>query len=297
VLNFDANTSYPNTIAFDWSDRTNKVLDLLNCRCLFRDSHNLKEIHGLNLGGQREHLMPVTDVYVYSEKKEDGGWCYMDNMKETFGMMFWGCEKLTTLDIIWPEPLSGTNNPVLYGNVDHMFFGCMKLTDAQIPTFALRPINQGETIKMQQFFGGVNSRSLISSLHITDDSWPYIESARSAWGRAQIQSIDIPATATNLSYIKEILGEDLYTPTSGDYSGNKYIIRTEKPMADYLNDNDEEHVKLFNFNSYNDNNDFLSTFGGIYVPDSQVTAWQTAIGTDFGAPNIAQNHVHGLSDL
>ena len=293
---FDTTTSYPNTVGYDYNDHSVKVLDVLHCSFLFSNCRDLVEIHGLNLGGTRAHLIPNSSDWVYSDKKQEAAYCDLGDIKNTFNWMFGECQNLTTLDITWPEPLSGTNNPVLYANtVDAMFYNCHKLNDSQIPTFALRPLVQGETINLSAFMGG-EVRRPVTSLHITDDSWPYISNAR-AWDGTQVTSIDIPATATNLSYIKDLLGESLYTSTEGDYSNNQYIIRTEKPMTDYLNDSNDEHIKLFNFSNYDNNSDFQSTFGGIYVPDSQVTAWQTAIGTDFGAPNIAQNHVHGLSDL
>lgn len=295
ILNFDQNTVYPNTVGYDWNDHDSKIIDFLWCRELFGDCKNLVEIHGLNLGGTREHMHPSSGIYIYSDKTQNGAW-YDDRAKTAWDNMFLGCKNLTTLDITWPEPLTGTNNPVLYGDTGGMFHGCHSFSETSIPTFAVRPFNQGELVNIGGMFGSTGPRNGITSLHITEDSWPYIENAR-AWEGTQVTSIDIPATATNLSYIKDLLGENLYTSTEGDYSNNQYIIRTEKPMTDYLNDTNDEHIKLFNFSNYDNNSDFQSTFGGIYIPDSQVTAWQTAIGTDFGAPNIAQNHVHGLSDL
>lgn len=299
VLNFNPTTSRPSSIGYDENDHSVKTVDVLNCNEMFGNCRNLKEIHGLNLGGTRDHLIDYqSDASCYSAQQQATNFVSVGDLKNTYSNMFMECNKLTTLDITWPDALSGTDYPVLYGNCSGMFYGCAQLQEAQIPTFALRPVTQGDTLDIGVMFSsssGSHNMTYISSLHITADSWPYIANAGEAWAATAVTSIDIPATATNLSYVKNILGQPMNFD-SIHYTNSKYIIRTEKPMADYLNDSNEDHVKLFDFDNYNDNQDFLDTFGGIYVPDSQLTAWKTYISNAGGA-NIATDHVFGLSDL
>ena len=68
-------------------------------------------------------------------------------------------------------------------------------------------------------------------------------------------------------------------------------------MTAKLNSVDGADCRLFNFWDYEGNSDFQSTFGGIYVPDAQVNDYKDMIENEYSCPNIAANHVHGLSDL
>ena len=58
-----------------------------------------------------------------------------------------------------------------------------------------------------------------------------------------------------------------------------------------------EACMLFNYWDYDANELFLSTYGGLYVPDSQLSEWYDLISVDFNAANFADNCLHGLSEL
>ena len=64
-----------------------------------------------------------------------------------------------------------------------------------------------------------------------------------------------------------------------------------------MNSIDGNDPRPFNFWDYENDQDFMNTFGGIYVPDAQLQDWKDMIANDFNAPNVAANCVHGLSEL
>lgn len=300
VINFDAYTSMPNTVAYNQNDHSIKTVDILCCRNMFHECTELREIHGLNLGGTRNHMQTYqNEDYAYSAKSNSDFWVNPFHINGTYRSMFESCWNLNTLDITWPEAASGTNYPILYTNdASNMFHSCHNLPENQIPTFAFRPVNQGDLIDISNLFGGGDGgNAYISSMHMTDDSWPYIKYAHYAWANPrQVTTIDIPATATELISIGGILGDNL-PDNYNDWSAYQYIIRTTAPMTAKLNSVEGADCRLFNFWDYEGNSDFQNTFGGIYVPDSQVNDYKNMIGSEYSCSNIAANHVHGLSDL
>ena len=115
-----------------------------------------------------------------------------------------------------------------------------------------------------------------------------------------VHTIDIPATATNLTDIRNILGSIPDLSDQTEYANYKYIIRTEAPLDAWESagspQSDYDNLMLFgNAGDINNRSDILQYFGGIYVPDSQVSGWQSYYqGRDLN--NIA-DCIHGLSEL
>lgn len=272
----------------DWSQATLKYSQFY-CRSMFLDSKNLEEIHNLNFN-QNPTLL-FDENWISQEQHLVGlVWEEYGDFVGTYRDMFNGCNNLRVLDAEWPS--------ILYGEDFYcMFSMCYNLPDNQIPTFALHPLYSNGTITIENMF---NEGHNIESLHISADTWPYIRKAATAWRNTNIHTIDIPATATNLINVAGILG-DAYNPEEieghRDYSGWKYIIRTTSIMTAHLNNINDNDTRLFNYWDYEGNSDFLSTFGGIYVPDEQLQDWKDTITNEYNAPNVAANCVHGLSDL
>ena len=272
----------------DWSQATLKFSQFW-CRSMFLESRDLEEIHNLNFNQNPTLLFDENYISqnTYLEGRIYGEW---GDFRATYRDMFNGCNNLRVLDAEWPS--------ILYGeDFFCMFSACWNLPDNQIPTFVLRPLYTNGTINIENMF---NECGYIESLHISADTWPYIRKAATTWRNTNIHTIDIPATATNLINIGGIIGET-YLPEEveghRDFSGWKYIIRTTAPMTAVLNEVEDANCMLFNYWDYEENSDFISTFGGIYVPDAQLQDWKDNIGITFNAPNIAANCVFGLSDL
>ena len=289
VLNFKG-TLNP-TQGYDTDDWENNTLKFSQfwCNSMFLDSKNLEEIHNLNFN-QNPTLL-FDENWISQEQHLCGFvWDEWSDFRATYRNMFNNCNNLRVLDAEWPS--------ILYGEDFYtMFNACHNLPDNQIPTFTLRPLYTNGTITIENMF---NECYNIESLHISADTWPYIKNARYTWSGPNVHTIDIPATATNLINIAGILG-DTYWPEAveghRDYSNWKYIIRTTSIMTAHLNSIDDNDPRPFNFWDYDNDQDFMNTFGGIYVPDAQLQDWKDMIANDFNAPNVAANCVHGLSEL
>ena len=267
------------------------------CACMFGYSPKLTTVRNLDLT-EPTYFDTTEDIYdhmIYEPITYRQPDSY--TLLRSYEAMFTYCGELTTLDITWPT--------YLYGEQFYQMFGyCQKLPENQVPVLKLRPTNLTihgtlhDYININQLFAYCHN---ITSLHIDSDTWQYVTECQDAWTNTGLKQIDIPATATKLYNICMPLG-DLWptwdeTQHRDDYSAYKYIIRTTNPMTALLNGGgDRNHCMLFNYWDYDGNQDFIDTFGGIYVPDAQLQDWKDYI-TDFSAPNIAANCVHGLSDL
>lgn len=272
----------------DWSQATLKFSQFW-CRSMFENAQELEEINNFNFN--QNPSLYFDDNYI-SQNQHLEGRIYSEwgEFKDTYKSMFNECHNLRVLDVEWPT--------VFYGeDFSYMFHNCCVLPDNQFPTMDLHPLYTNGTITIENMFKECHN---MTSTHLTSGSWAYIKNAAYAWSDTDVHFIDIPATATNLINVAGILGDN-YIPEEveghRDYSNWKYIIRTTSLMTAHLNSVDGNDPRLFDFSRYDENQDFMSTFGGIYVPDAQLQDWKDYISTELSASNIANNCVHGLSDL
>lgn len=276
-----------------WSDTPAPTLvySLFRCIGMFKEAKHLEEIHGLNFNQNAtmyydsNYMANFPYIATYCHEVVD----WEKGQVNCYNEMFEGCTSLSIIEAQWPQVFTSNGFAM-------MFHGCGALLETYMPTIDMQPVSQNDTINIDNLFNGCSN---CTSLHITNNSWQYIKSADHAWNGTQIYSIDIPATATHLSNICFIIHEP-YSEVDAPqhYSDWKYIIRTTEPMNAYLNDHhDRMPILLFNYWDWDSNTEFINTFGGIYVPDSQLSDWKTFIETTNDAPNIAQNCVHGLSEL
>lgn len=258
-----------------------------HCGEMFAWCHELEEVHNLNLTDTAvlNDLTNESDVHnvISGVDAARPDW--------TYPQMFIDCHNLRVLDVVWPTYLYG-------GIFGGMFQGCFSLPENQLPELKFRPLGVTiggiayNTIDLSEAFNGCSN---FSSLHIDNDTWQYVTSAYFTWNETQITQIDIPATATNLTNVCFVIGNPPIWGVS-DYSDCKYIIRTEAPMNNYLIEGDGSKLQLFDYGGFDNSQDFINTFGGIYVPDNQLSDWVNVIAGNWG-PNIAANCVHGLSEL
>lgn len=257
-----------------------------HCGEMFGWCSDLEEVHNLNLTDTAvlNDLTNESDVHnvISGVDAARPDW--------TYAQMFIDCHNLRVLDVVWPTYLYG-------GMFGGMFAGCSSLPENQLPELKFRPLGVTiggiayNTIDLSEVFNGCSN---FTSLHIDNDTWQYVTLVRNTWNDTQIKQIDIPATATNLIDVNFVIGQPQILDDS-DYSAHKYIIRTEAPMNNYLIEGDGSKVQLFDYGVYDDDQDFINGFGGIYVPDNQLSDWTNVIADS--APNIAANCVHGLSEL
>lgn len=267
------------------------------CNGMFQGCELLEEINGLTFDSSQQYIYEPTDGRI--ETKIGGA--YIDELIRNFDSMFNGCYKLRKLDITWPTE---SNQVTLHGDsFNAMFAGCTKLPDNQVPTFKLVPMSDSGSA-YSDFHGLIDISNMflmcgnIANIKITNDSWQYIFGANSAFDQTGIHSIDIPATATNLKYVRFILGYNLQsTVATPDWSDSKFVIRTTAPMDFYINGaTTDGDLQLFNYGDYDSNQTFIHDFGGIYVPDSQFSNWFSIIANQ-GGPNIALHCLHRISEL
>jgi hypothetical protein len=310
-LNFKSDKKLRPAQGYDINDHSTLLFSYFSLNNLFENCYNVEEINGLDLTDTQSFINtidpsndntlaynPTTDSNHWFSEYQNGG--LNGNCAYTFS----GCMNLHTLNITWPNTLYTTST-------NGMFLNCESLPDNQIPTFDLRPIYIPYTVADgggNTYLGSptldINNMfrycRLVSSTHLSAASWAYIREASATWADTSVHSIDIPDTATNLINVAGILGDSVTGEDDGqggtDYSNCKYIIRTTAPMTAKLNGVDGVDCRLFDFWNY-ENQDFYDTFGGIYVPDAQLTDWQNMIANEYGASNVAANCVHGLSDL
>ena len=288
----------------DWSNPNNPhVYSHFFCKGMFSDCVLLEEINGLVFDSTQQYIYDYSSLDPNNDNRIE---TYNGNMEPydaryNYAEMFRNCTSLRKLDITWPTE---SNQVTLHGDYfNNMFSGCWNLPDNQVPTFKLVPMsdtncpygdNPGLIDISEMFMSCPN----ITSIKITNDSWQYIFGATSAFNQSGIHSIDIPATATNLKYVRYILGYNLQsTVGTPDWSDSKFVIRTTAPMDFYINGiTSDGELTLFNYGEYDNDQTFINDFGGIYVPDSQLNNWKTMIANQ-GGTNIAQNCVFGISQL
>lgn len=277
----------------NWSDSPTLVYSLFHCIQMFKQARYLEEIHGLNFNQNAtmyydsNYMANYPYIATYCSEIVD----WEKDQVNCYNEMFEGCTSLNIIEAQWPQVFTSNGFAM-------MFHGCGALLETYMPTIDMQPVSQNDTININYMFKGCSN---CTSLHITNNSWQYISNAESAWQDTQIHSIDIPATATNLTNISHIIGDPVYVwdeqQQRNSYSDCKFIIRTTAPMDAYLNDhNDRMQLLLFNYWDYV-SQDFYDTFGGLYVPDSQLSDWETFIGTTWDAPGFVQYCLHGLSEL
>ncbi|MEE3443229.1 MAG: hypothetical protein VZQ49_00080 [Methanobrevibacter sp.] len=312
ALNFKSDKKLRPAQGYDINDHSILLFSYIPLQNLFENCYNVEEINGLDLTDTQSFINTIDpsndNTLAYNPATGNNHWfseygnggLYNGNCAYTFST----CWHLNTLNITWPNTLYTTSTK-------GMFFSCESLPDNQIPTFDLRPIyipytvadSSGNTylgsptIDISEMF---HYCRLVSTTHLSAASWAYINNTQNAWAETSVHSIDIPATATNLINVADILGASVTGEDDGqggkDYSNCKYIIRTTAPMTAKLNGVDGVDCRLFDFSNY-ENQNFYDTFGGIYVPDTQLQNWKDMISNEYGASNVAANCVHGLSDL
>lgn len=266
------------------------------CTHMFDESRGLVSISNLDL--TESTFFDTTEAlnpYDLSEAVTEST-PYDPKVYDAYSFMFQNCSSLTTLGVTWPTYLYGES-------FDRMFYGCSNLPESQIPEFKFRPTNltwESTLHDWVTFAEAFMYCTNVTSTHIDSDTWQYVKNIERAWCDSGLKQIDIPATATKLIRCNGLLGE----PTAvrdeehqkDDYSAWKYIIRTTAPMTAVLNNVEYADCMLFNFWDHDNIQDFIDTFGGIYVPDAQLQDWKTYI-SGLNAPNIAANCVFGLSEL
>ena len=280
---------------YDENEQQHVVYRTTWCRAMFGWNTNLEEIHGLQFD---ETTNFVYDTSYLSGDYVDldfvAGWGFHSNPAELcapWRNMFSYDINLRVLDVDWPTYFVGDS-------FESMFEECNSLPDNQIPTLNLVSMTSGHTIWCYKMFAGCTH---CASTHLSATSWLFIEFAGDMYAGTQLHSIDIPADANHLTNIHNILGDiptDLSDPT--EYANYKYIIRTEAPFNAYADagypQSDYDNLLLFNnAGDINGRTDILQYFGGIYVPDSQVSGWKSYY-QERDLNNIA-DCIHGLSDL
>lgn len=275
------------------------------CDSMFRECKNLQAVYNLDLTGTAS-FNTVTDLQQVSlyDKLNNDSLNEPTILWSGYECMFFECNSLTTLDVTWPT--------VLYScDFENMFGGCHNLPENQLGQLNLAPTNviynggSKNTININNMF---NQCFLFTTSHITPESWAYVRTARQTWNNTGLKSIDIPATATNLIDINGVVtAPPVWDPpvddqNNIDYSDYKIIIRTTAPMTAYKNSTPETDILIMNFWDYdNEHNphyqEFISTFGGIYVPDSQLSDWKTYALTLTSDTTMVDAIFHGVSDL
>lgn len=272
-------------------DNTGNVAYKANhCGAMFMECYNLTSINNLDLT-ESQVFNDINNIYevhntINGEYVQDPNW--------TYSYMFQDCNNLRVLDVVWPT--------YLYGSFNGMFNNCSSLPENQLPELKFRPLGVTidgtayNTIDLSEVFSGCSN---FTSLHIDSGAWPYIKTIYWTWRGTQVKSIDIPATATNLETMYQCLGDLPSEMPNDDWSAYKFIIRTTTPMNAYNNDQSYEHILLINHWNYDQNPDFISTFGGIYVPDAQLQDYRDFYANWGGEDHstFANNCVHGLSEL
>lgn len=298
-ISFDPNKPVQPFIMKD--DQGNVVLKTEACiGNLFANSDHLESITGLVINDIQDFTYDTnyiqTGATLYYDDNSFGAGrteyvgdgASFGTSVNTWGWMFYNCYNLKTLDVTFPS--------VMHANIiDAMFFNCAKLPDDQFPTLNLVPINPNETINIQNSFLQCNQ---LEHVPITAASWQYIQTASGAFYDTNVHTVDIPATATHLDNIRNIMSHHW------NYSApDTLIVRTESLMTKYKNQEIDDPSQLYAFNPadfYSDDPDWQLYFN-MYVPDSQYQDWvdffNNITDTERGQGTwFADNYLHRVSE-
>lgn len=270
TLSFDPNKPAAPFIMKD--DQGNVVLKTeANLGSLFSDCYILGSITGLVINDIQDftydtnYMQSGATIYYDDYNYRAGQSESVDDVNsftiETYNGMFDGCPNLTTLDVTFPSVMH-TNN------INDMFYGCQSISDDQFPTLNLVPLNPNSPISIHGAFFGCNQ---LEHVPITEASWQYISDAVSAFGSTNIHTIDIPANATHLDNI-----DDMIRYHNNDGGPDEIIIRTESLMTKYKNGEIGDPRQLMPFNPadlYNGDDPDWRLYFNMYVPDSQFSDW------------------------
>ena len=193
----------------DIQDFTYDTSYIQNDATLYYDDHNVSAGQSIGVGDANEFTI------------------------DTYNGMFQECAELTTLDVTFPSVMH-TNN------IDSMFFYCLHLPDNQFPTLNLVPLNPNRNIVINNSFNRCN---LLEHVPITAASWQYINNAENAFAETNIFTVDIPATATHLDNIRNIMSHHWNTTRQ-----DALIVRTTSLMTKYKNQEIDDASKLYAFN-------------------------------------------------
>lgn len=269
TLSFDPNKPAAPFIMKD--DQGNVVLKTeANLGSLFTRCGQLRSITGLVINDiqdftydtsyiQNDATLYYDDYNVNAGQSEGVGDANSFTI-DTYTGMFQECGYLTTLDVTFPSVMH-TND------IGSMFFYCHSLPDDQFPTLNLVPLNPNRNISISQAFHQCDH---LEHVPITEASWQYIDNAEYAFSSTNVHTVDIPATATHLNTIHEIMS---YHNNEG--GPDNLIIRTESLMTKYKNGEiDSSHLLPFNIaDHYNGDDPDWRLYFNMYVPDSQFSDW------------------------
>ena len=296
-LSFDPNKPAAPFIMTD--DQDNVVLKTeANLGSIFNRCANLRSITGLVINDIQDftydtsYIQNGATLYYGENNAFHGSSVGVDDANEftidTYNGMFQECNQLTTLDVTFPSVMH-TNS------IGEMFFFCPLLPDDQFPTLNLAPLNPNRNISINSSF---NRCSLLEHVPITTASWQYIDNASSAFAETNIFTVDIPATATHLDNINNIMSHHWNSSTD-----DLLIVRTESLMTKYKNQEITDASQLYAFNPadfYSDDPDWGFYFH-MYVPDSQYQDWvdffDSITNTERGQGTwFSDNYLHPVSE-
>lgn len=296
-LSFDSNKPAAPFVMTD--DQDNVVLKTeANLGSIFNRCANLRSITGLVINDIQDftydtsYIQNGVTLYYGENNAMHGSSVGVDDANEftidTYNGMFQECTKLTTLDVTFPSVMH-TNS------IGEMFFYCPILPDDQFPTLNLAPLNPNRNISISSSFNRCN---LLEHVPITTASWQYIDNAESAFADTQIYTVDIPATATHLDNIRNIIS---YHWNSS--APDTLIVRTESLMTKYKNQEITDASQLFAFNPADmyDADPNWQLYFNMYVPDSQYSDWvdlfDNLTNTERGQGTwFTDNYLHRVSD-
>ena len=297
TLSFDPNKPVAPFIMKD--DQGNVVLKTeANLGALFARCGHLRSITGLVINDIQDftydtsYIQTGATVYLYYDDhnvnagQTEGVDADSFNI-DTYAAMFQECAYLTTLDVTFPSVMH-TND------IGSMFFYCLYLPDDQFPTLNLAPLNPLRNISISQSFRQCNQ---LEHVPITEASWQYIDNAESAFSDTSVHTIDIPANATHLNNIHEIMNYHW-----NESAPDTLIVRTESLMTKYKNGEiDAGNLLAFNpADIYSDDPDWQLYFH-MYVPDSQYSDWvdlfDNLTNTERGQGTwFSDNYLHPVSE-
>ena len=226
------------------------------CQLLLNGNQALNTVTGLDL----------SDV-VWQNIND--GWDVPNNHNGRLGFhhFFYECFALGegdgSFDITWPEHFTGLSHSYAFNHWDD-------LTDELAPNIDIE--DPGTDKDSNQLYVDMSYAFRecwsITQAHITSSSYAYIETLQCTWENSHIKEIDLPAT-TNPDIRLECM---VNTPTI-----QKIIIRAS--LNNIWDSNDPNKHLLANWwDLINDDpdNTFMQNFGGIYVPDNEISDWQDA---------------------
>lgn len=297
TISFDHNKPAAPFIMKD--DQDNVVLKTeANLGSLFNRCANLRSITGLVINDIQDftydtsYIQNDATLYYDDDNVRAGQSIGVGDANEftidTYNGMFQECTQLTTLDVTFPSVMH-TNS------IGEMFFYCPLLPDNQFPTLNLAPLNPNRNISISASF---YRSSLLEHVPITNASWQYIDNAENAFAETNIFTVDIPATATHLDNIRNIMSHHWNTTKQ-----DQLVVRTTSLMTKYKNQEITDASQLYAFNPadfYSDDPDWGFYFH-MYVPDSQYQDWvdffDNITNTERGQGTwFSDNYLHRVSE-